>query len=44
MANAVDSKLERIKTLNSIAPLNIVKYLLFLQQRKRAVSVKKLDG
>jgi hypothetical protein len=71
MTNAVTNKLERVSTLNRVAPVNILKYLLVVvvvvvavaavavevaasasasssssssQHRKRAVSVKKLDG
>jgi hypothetical protein len=45
MANVVANNLKRAQTLNRVVLLNIVKYLLLLlQQRKRAVSVKKLDG
>ena len=28
MANSVDNKLERVKTLNSVAPLNSVKFVV----------------
>ena len=46
MAHAVASNLGRVKTLNRVAPLNIVKYLLLLllQHRNSPFPLKNWTG